>query len=264
MKKLALAAAAIFALFAGSASAADMAVKAPPLAAPVFSWTGFYVGLNAGGGWNERTGDHFCVTPGGVLAGVGCSVSVNGTVEASGALAGGQIGYNWQTGSIVWGGEADIQWSGIKGSSAFNLACCLPVTAPPGFAATSSQDLQWFGTVRGRLGVAVAERGLIYGTAGLIYGEEAISFSAVAPGITYARAASSIRTGWTAGGGFEYAFTNNLSGKVEGLYYDMGRQTISFTSPATNFTLNNSFKYTGVMARAGLNWKFGGPAVARY
>jgi hypothetical protein len=123
MKKLALAAAAIFALFAGSASAADMAVKAPPLAAPVFSWTGFYVGLNAGGGWNERTGDHFCVTPGGVLAGVGCSVSVNGTVEASGALAGGQIGYNWQTGSIVWGGEADIQWSGIKGSSAFNLAC---------------------------------------------------------------------------------------------------------------------------------------------
>ena len=82
MKKLALTAVAIFALFAGSASAADMAVKAQPVAVPVFSWTGFYVGVNAGGGWNERTGDHFCVTPAGVLAGTGCSASVNGTVAA--------------------------------------------------------------------------------------------------------------------------------------------------------------------------------------
>ena len=72
---------------------------------------------------------------------------------------------------------------------------------------------------------------LIYGTAGLIYGEEAISFAAVAPGITYAAAASSIRTGWTAGAGFEYAFTNNLQPRSKDLYYDMGRQTISFDQP---------------------------------
>jgi outer membrane immunogenic protein len=267
MKKIALAAAAISMMFAGAASAADMApryAKAPPPVVPIFSWTGFYIGVNAGGGWNERTGDHYCITPGGVVAGAGCSVSLPGTVEASGALAGAQVGYNWQAGNIVFGGEADIQWSGIRESSAFNLACCLPVVAPPGFAATTSQDLRWFGTARGRLGFVVGERGLLYGTAGLIYGEQAVSFSALSPGANYAAASSEIRTGWIAGAGFEYAFTNNLSGKVEAMYYDMGSERIAFLNPGTGFTLNANFDYTGVIARAGLNWKFGGPVVARY
>jgi outer membrane immunogenic protein len=267
MKQFALAVAATFAiLFAGTASAADLPArtytKAPP-PAPVFGWTGFYFGVNAGGGWGDRTGDHFCVNPGGVVAGIGCSVTQPGTVQTSGALAGVQAGYNWQSGMIVWGGEADIQWSGIRGSSAFDLACCLPIPAPPPLAAASSQDLRWFGTARGRLGVVVGERGLLYGTAGLIYGEEAVSFTALGP-VNYAAASTSIRTGWIAGGGVEYAFTNNFTGKFEGLYYDMGRQTISFTSPGTLFTLNDAFKYTGVIARAGLNWKFGGPVVAKY
>jgi outer membrane immunogenic protein len=267
MKKHTLAAIAASVLFATAASAADLPArtytKAPAIAAPIFSWTGFYVGVNAGGGWNDTTGDHFCTNPAGVVGGIGCSSAVNGTLKPSGGLAGGQIGYNWQTGSLVLGAEADIQWSGIKASSSFPVPCCNGFAPDPNIRGASSQELRWFGTVRGRLGVAVAERGLLYGTAGLIYGEEAVAV-ALMGGINYAAAASSTRTGWTAGGGFEYAFTNNLTGKVEGLYYDMGKQTISFTSPFTGYTVSGGFQYTGVMARAGLNWKFGGPVVARY
>jgi outer membrane immunogenic protein len=265
VKKLALTILAAIGL-STAANAADMAVKARPLPppAPVFSWTGFYIGVNAGGGWNKDTGDNFCINPGGVVNGVGCNVAPAGTVTPSGGLAGAQAGYNAQSGAFVWGLEADIQWSGIRDSSSVAVACCNPAPLPNAGTFNSSHDFRWFGTVRGRLGVAVAERGLIYGTGGLIYGEEAVSFALVFPLITYAAAASSIRTGWTAGAGFEYAFTNNLTGKVEALYYDMGTQTIAVTSPVSGYTLGTTYDYKGVIARAGLNWKFGGPVVAKY
>jgi len=251
---------------AGAASAADMAVKARPLPppAPIFTWTGFYLGVNAGGGWNDDTGVNSCITPFGVVNGFGCSPTTGSNLRPSGGLAGAQAGYNMQSGRVVWGVEADIQWSGIRASNSVGLACCNPVPVAGAGTLNMSQDLRWFGTVRGRLGFAVAERGLLYGTAGLIYGEEAVAFSVVFPAVTYAAAASSTRTGWTAGAGFEYAFTNNLTGKIEGLYYDMGTQRIAFTSPLTGFTSVGDYQYKGVIARAGLNWKFGGPVVAKY
>jgi outer membrane immunogenic protein len=266
MKRLVLAAATVLLAYASAASAADMAVKSPrPAVAPVFGWAGFYLGVNAGYGWNDRSGDITCVGPTGIPAGPGCLGDVFGRLKPQGALAGGQVGYNWQSGTIVWGAEADLQWSGIRNSSSFFVPCCLTALAnPTAFASTATQDLRWFGTVRGRLGVAIAERGLLYGTAGLIYGEEAVSYALVGSVVSYATSASSTRTGWTAGGGFEYAFTNNLTGKIEGLYYDMGSQRISFTNAATQYTENGAFRYTGALVRGGLNWKFGGPVVAKY
>lgn len=254
-----------------AAAAADMAVKAqiykapPPIVAPVYSWTGFYLGVNAGYGWSNRSGDISCIGPTGIPAGLGCLGDVTETLRPQGALAGGQVGYNWQSGMIVWGAEADLQWSGIKNSSSFFVPCCLPAQAnPTAFSSNATQDLRWFGTVRGRLGVAVAERGLLYGTAGLIYGEEAVRYSLIGVATTYAASGSSTRTGWTAGGGFEYAFANNLRGKIEGLYYDMGSETISFVSPITAYRESGTFRYNGTLVRGGLNWKFGGPVVARY
>jgi outer membrane immunogenic protein len=254
--------AAAAAVIAGPAFAADMATRAPvytkaPAPIPVYSWTGFYVGLNGGGGWNNTTGDQSCLTPGPafILAGPGCSTTTTGTLKPSGGLFGGQAGYNWQTGMWVWGIETDIQWSGIKDAASFTVPCCLPGLGTPG-AGTTSQNLDWFGTVRGRLGITVWDRGLLYGTGGLIYGEEKVSETVTFPAVAYGAAASSTRTGWTAGAGFEYAFTNNVTGKVEGLWYDMGSQTIGFTSPVTNFTENGTFNYKGALVRAGLNWKF--------
>jgi outer membrane immunogenic protein len=247
-------------LFAGPAFAADLPVKAPRAVPfmPVYNWTGFYVGVNGGAGWNNTSGDQFCLSPAPafIVGGPGCSVANPGSLKPSGGLFGGQAGYNFQNGMFVWGIETDIQWSGIKDSATQTVACCLPVVNPTAGIGTTSQDLDWFGTVRGRLGITVWDRGLLYGTGGLIYGQEKVSESVTFPAVGYAASASSTRAGWTAGAGFEYAFTNNVTGKIEGLYYDMGSQTIGFTSPVTGFTESASFNYKGALVRAGLNWKF--------
>jgi outer membrane immunogenic protein len=253
---------AIAVLAGGVAFAADMPVKAPlykaPPVDPGYSWTGFYVGINGGGGWNDPTGNFFCVTPAPALlvAGPGCWSTSANTLRPSGGLFGGQAGYNWQAGRLVWGIETDIQWSGIKASTSFAVPCCIPTFTSAVGPGTTSQNLDWFGTVRGRLGVTIWDRGLLYGTGGLIYGHESVSDSQTFPLVAYGSSATSTRTGWTGGAGFEYAFTNNLTGKVEGLWYDMGSQAINFTSPLTTFSLGSNFNFKGSLVRGGLNWKF--------
>jgi len=235
-----------------AASAADLPAKAPIYkAAPVavYNWTGLYIGLNGGYGWNQSTGDSLCTNPAGVVLGPGCDQPNTGIVKPKGGLFGGQIGYNFQSGLIVYGIETDFQWSGIKASES------VPDSVATGVYSASA-ELKWFGTLRGRLGAAIFDRGLLYATGGLIYGHESLSAVLTFPAVTYPQDGDSTRAGWTVGGGFEYAFTQNLTGRVEGLYYDMGDQTISFTSPVTGFSEATTFKFNGGIVRAGLNWKF--------
>ena len=127
---------------AGTASAADMArqmpVKAPAYVAPYYNWTGFYAGINGGGGWGST-----------------------GNIDSSGGIFGGQLGYNWQSGQAVFGIETDLQWSGIDGSGTVG-------------ATTVSGGSDWFGTVRGRIGYAW-DRTLLYATGGLAYGNVNVS-----------------------------------------------------------------------------------------
>jgi outer membrane immunogenic protein len=261
MKRILFGIAAVAALLGTPVLAADMPLKMPVAAPPAFTWTGFYAGLNAGVGWNDPTGDIFCVTPppASVPSGAGCSAPINGTLKPFGGLFGGQAGFNMQTGMFVWGIETDLQWSGINDSVHKAVACCLPAAAPGQGDATTSQSLDWFGTVRGRLGVAVWDRGLLYGTGGLIYGHESVSeganFNVV--GLVFGPTTlSSTRTGWTAGVGFEYALLNNITAKLEGLFYDMGSQTLVALNPTNAFTENGTFNYKGGLVRAGLNVKF--------
>lgn len=235
----------------GSANAADMPLKAP-VYAPVFSWTGLYLGANAGYGWaSDTTGDNFCTNPAGIIAGPGCNFSQPAALKPAGGFVGGQVGYNYQTGLFVWGVEADIQVAHINNS--------ITTGSPPfpGGTLERSASLDWFGTVRGRLGVALWDHTLIYGTGGIMYGEEVSNLSLVFPAVTYQAQSSSTHTGWVAGGGIEYAFTNTISAKVEGLVYDLGSETIAFKSPLTAFTETSDFKYTGGLVRLGLNVKFG-------
>ena len=259
MKK-ALLAAALAVFVATPVMAADLArpvYKAAPMPAVVApSWTGFYVGLNGGYGWTQSTGSLNCITPGGVLNGVGCNLPLTGTVKPAGGLFGGQAGYNWQTGNIVYGLEADIQWSGIKQTTSTVDPCCSPAFAGPAGAFSDSAKLDWFGTVRGRLGFTVTPSALLYATGGLIYGREVVSSALVFPAVAYTMSGSSVRAGGTVGGGLEYAFTSNFSGKIEGLYYDMGSMTTAFTSPVTTFTEQTSYRFRGAIVRGGLNWKF--------
>jgi outer membrane immunogenic protein len=267
MKNICIGIAALATLIAAPVFAADMPLKAPPApVAPAWSWTGFYVGVNGGYGWNNSTGNKFCINLVGVLNGVGCDSPNTGVVRPRGGFAGGQAGYNWQVNSLVLGVETDIQWSDIKRSSSVIDLCCSGAAVPAGTLSATSK-LDWFGTFRGRLGVLATPKALLYVTGGLIYGHETTSALLTftpPPTNFFPNSASTTRAGGTVGAGLEYAFTPNFSGKVEGLWYDMGSLTSSFTCPAgsttctVGYTIGSTFKFRGEMVRGGLNWKFNG------
>ena len=258
MKKFAVGSLAAIALvMTVPAQAADMPVKgvAARAPAPVFSWTGWYVGANAGYSWGNDSADPFCITPGGVLGGIGCTILPQNNLNPQGWLAGGQLGYNHQIGAWVLGIEADIQWARIEDST--SVAGTFGVVGGGTSAATllASQSIDWFGTVRGRLGWTFGQT-LIYGTGGLIYGGVSASQNVVfGPTIQYPSSASGTNTGWTAGAGIEHAFHPRWTGRLEALYYDLGSLTSSFTLPATGFTRGANYDFSGYLVRLGVNYR---------
>jgi outer membrane immunogenic protein len=209
--KLAVACAAATAVV-GAANAADIrrppppVAKAPAFVAPLFTWTGFYIGANVGYGWGDGSGTvtHVNVAP------VGARGPISG--DGDGILGGIQIGYNWQTGPFVIGFETDIQASGAEGTFTGRAGPAGPVT----YRGTTEHP--WFGTIRGRLGYA-ADRWLFYFTGGGYYAENKATGVATRPGFAPV-AFSSTETGWgwTVGGGVEWAFVANWSVKAEYLY----------------------------------------------
>jgi outer membrane immunogenic protein len=269
MKRSMLTGVALAALAVGPATAADLR-RAPapvytkaPVMAPVYSWSGLYLGVNGGFSWGRSSTD---VTITGVPAG---SVAQN----MNGWLGGGQIGYNWQTGSLVLGVETDIQATGQRGTFAFATPTVCPA---PGVAvlpcSTGSGSVQeklpWFGTVRGRLGFTPMPTWLLYVTGGLAYGEadtNATLTSAVAflggPVIASAATAattSTTKTGWVFGGGAEWVISSPWTAKVEYLHMDLGTVNTSFAGPAPFTLVNTSSRMTDDIVRAGVNYRFGG------
>ena len=267
----------------GSAVAADLApapaYKAPVTAiAPPATWNGFYVGGNVGYGWDSGSSTGISlVSTDPILAPFVAAATTAGVFpaalspSASGAIGGGQAGYNWQMSQWLLGLEADIQASGIRGSAA-------QTTFPVGFDSTStsvSKSIDWFGTVRGRLGFLPTSQLLLYATGGFAYGQTRTSFFTTdvpfgcipAATICANGASSSVRTGWTAGAGAEAMLGANWSVKVEYLYVDLGSRSLSVpasTVPVIVFTTSTPFREQ--IVRAGLNYHFnwGGPVVARY
>ena len=121
----------------------------------------------------------------------------------------------------------------------------------------ANEKLEWFGTVRGRLGIAF-DRVLIYGTGGLAYGHVKVDQNSVSVGggpFLFPSSASVTKTGWTAGGGIECAFAGKWSTKIEGLYYDLGWIS-SAGSAANGFMVGKNFDVRGGIVRAGLNYRF--------
>lgn len=249
----------------GGAVAADLGTapvyKAPPPVA-VWSWTGAYVGLNAGWGWNNDNGNLFCVTPGGVRNGAPCgaiAAGLQGNTSGNGFVGGGQIGYNWQVGQFVWGIEADFQGADIRGSAT-------PVFSP-GIFAVSNQKIDSIGTVRGRLGLAAFDHAMIYATGGLAYGQIRADTNSVIGATSFPASGTFEKVGWTVGGGVEYAISPSWSAKIEGLYYDLGNETLVTTGvPVPNgFLWGKDFSQKGEIVRFGVNYHFGGgPVVAKY
>jgi len=261
---------------AGTASAADLAArpytKAPPIVEPIFTWTGWYIGVNGGGAFgggstgaltNFSTVAPNNFTPAVVAGGTPGSLST----KHSGGFGGGQIGYNWQTGAWVWGLETDIQGASIGSSST--------VVFPGGggifpSVSTGRDRIDWFGTFRGRVGYSV-DRVLFYATGGLAYGEAKSSASNIFTPNTsgvFVGSKSDTRVGWAAGAGIEWAFLPGWSLKGEYLHVDLGRTDVTITDPV-NFPggfATYRFKHEFDSARIGINYHFnaGGPILARY
>jgi outer membrane immunogenic protein len=254
------------ALCAGSAFAADLpSRKAPPYIPPPPPpplWTGFYVGLNAGGTFSDNNSVDTAAAPyfigpaGGPFTvagntaralGAAASATTNLAVNTGGFIGGGQIGYNWQFSSaFVAGLEADIQGvaAGNGTTSAISGAIVGPASSPARQYLTTtsvSKRLDYLGTVRGRLGWLFTPTLLVYGTGGLAYGGVSANTSIFQTALTAGGAPianlpsfggsapfSDTRVGWTAGGGVEWLFLPNWSAKVEYLYYDLGSVTQTF------------------------------------
>lgn len=247
------------ALGAQSASAADLTrpVYKAPAAAPLYNWSGFYAGVNVGWGWNDSSADRTAFS-----SALGAAVAV-GQVPASigftrdGVLGGGQIGYNWQAGAFVLGLETDFQGSNIRGAgSVFYPGPGSPVLI------TANSRLDWFGTVRGRLGFTPLPEALLYVTGGLAYGHVNNNASWVADPLTSGNlngSSSDTRAGWTVGAGAEWAFAPRWSVKAEYLYVDLGNTTVRETDPQypVDF-LDYKFEHRDHIVRVGLNYKFGG------
>ncbi len=259
-----------------AAGAADMPLKAPP--PPLWTWTGFYAGGNIGYSWGRDSGP---LTLSDFVLGPLYSVSSNTALD--GIIGGGQIGYNWQSSNNwVYGLEADIQASGEHGNpylscpaapglGVYNSACARG-EAPFAAAAVNdslSEKLDWFGTVRGRLGPTITPTTLAYVTGGLAYGgvhvTDTVAGSNLVLGATIPAggvlSTNTIRVGWTIGAGLEGVISGNWTGKIEYLYMDLG--TVSGTidttivTPAGN-TLVGSYSshVTDNILRVGVNYNF--------
>jgi len=225
-------------------------IKAPAVVAPQYDWSGFYVGVFGGGG----LGNHNVNNANGPAG----FANFTANYESKGGLAGGEAGYNWQSGSIVFGVEADGFWSGFKGDDAAQVA-----TGAFAVTAIDATKLRSGATVRARGGVAV-DRLLLFFTGGWAYGNFLHTDTDIANGLGIDQF-SVHRSGLAAGGGIAYAITDNLIGKVEYRYYDFGR----FVRPGLPvLTANGQLPYTVdstySVVTLGLDFKWGGPVVAKY
>lgn len=274
VRKIALGSVAALALAASSAAlAADLPARAAapaPIAvgAPFFSWTGFYVGVNAG-----MAGNEFRYPFGGCI---GCgeeSISYDGRarISSNGFLGGAQIGYNWQFGSgFLVGVEADYAFANVDGRVDLD-ATIGNGSDSLGLGLRAGGELTSLGTVRARLGWAAFDRTLLYVTGGWAWGRVKNNIGIAIDSdelFTFNRKAN--MSGWTLGAGLEYAMTPNLSLKTEYLYVDLGDKTIydrDYGFATANLKVDTRLH----VVRAGVNWRFWspapvatGPVLARY
>jgi outer membrane immunogenic protein len=240
MKKLVFAAS-VLATGTVCASAADLPVKAPPMAPAVFSWTGGYGGVSGGYGWGHSDQ----TDPG--LINLPVAQTDDGHYSVNGGLLGGTLGYNLQKGPWVFGLEGDLSWADIAGQS----AVCGPTTATPHPCGTKLDAL---GTFRGRVGYATGTNGnwLLYATGGLAIGD-VHGWDAFTPA-----SGSDWRAGWTVGAGVETALAPNWTAKLEYLHVDLGNAQTFNVVPG----VPESVSFRADIIRAGVNYRFGGPAPA--
>jgi outer membrane immunogenic protein len=269
VKNLVLVSAAVASLLATPVMAADLPVKAPAYnapPAPMFTWTGCYVGINGGGIRNGSTLTTYDNTPG-LNSYLQAALTADHDFTNTAGTAGGQAGCNLQSDKWVFGVEGDANWSGLNQT----LFTAFPnVPAGPGNIGfdsrneTLSQSVDWFATIRGRAGFVFQQPLLLYATAGVAFGKVNSSLNVqdtLVPANTWLGSGNSTRGGWTAGAGAEYALVGNWSAKLEYLYVDLGTFTVSASIPGSpTQTWADDVHTRFHVFRAGLNYKIGSPA----
>jgi outer membrane immunogenic protein len=255
MKKIAFATLAVSMLLTGAASAADLAARPytkapPPVIAPIYNWGGFYIGANAGGGWSDKRWDIFS-------DGLGAVVPAfrEGSHTASGATVGGQIGYRWQASNWVFGLEAQGNWANFSGSNG-SLAF-------PGLV-TNRSKVDALGLFTGQIGYAW-NNVLWYVKGGAAVTHDKYEGLITGTGVVWDRA-SETRWGGAVGTGLEFGFAPNWSLGVEYNHLFMGNRDINLTyaiGPAV-ISRGENIRQDVDMVTARINYRFGGPVVARY
>jgi len=287
-----------------AAIAADLSLPPRPYApyapayyhsAVVYEWTGFYIGLSAGGGFglggiDNRVTSAFCnitaagCDPGQASAAAVAAVPGGFDTHPSGFIGGGQIGYNYQMGWFVWGVEADFSGADINGSDSKTLTATvvdktpmLPVTIVDTITGTAHQKLDWLGTLRGRVGIVPFTALLVYATGGLAFGHVSADTNLSETGVlivngtpittlssTATASTSSTQWGWTVGGGAEWMFAPHWSLKAEFIYYNLGQISADMTLtqlsasgvPFTTIGITSRVNFNGDIARGGINYRF--------
>jgi outer membrane immunogenic protein len=272
MKKHAALVALTLAFSAGAAVAADLSY---PSVAPGYvptpaaiNWTGFYGGLNIGGGWSSSVVNPNTRSPYTDLGAPGSLFLLPGSSQTGGSsggvVGGAQLGYNYQFGrSFVIGLEADFQGTTISSNSSNGAATyvsplgtgnlLIPLATP----ANIGVSLDWFGTVRGRAGYLFTPTLLLYGTGGFAYGALSGNVSGN----------NNVSTGWTGGGGVEWMFVPHWTAKLEYLYVDLDSSGVN--GAFTGYQLGSHNHAEINVVRAGVNYlfNFGGapaPVLAKY
>jgi outer membrane immunogenic protein len=250
MKKLLLGAVGFIAL-AAPAAAADLPArtysKAPAYIAAVYDWSGFYIGANGGWGTSRKCWDRNTGLNGTFLATEGCH-------DASGAVAGGQFGYRWQSGAWVFGLEAQGDWSDLRGSNASLLT--------PGL--TDRSRINAFGLFTGQVGYAW-NNVLGYLKGGAAVTGDKYTGLVTATGVAI-DTAKELRWGGTIGAGLEYGFTPNWSAAIEYDHLFMGTKTKDFSLVGIvgAFSREDRIRQDADIVTARINYRFGGPVIAKY
>ncbi len=241
-----------------AAFAADLPSRRQAPAAyvpPVFTWTGFYAGLNAGYAFN---GDADLKDVRYVKNNVSYSFANGGfnsyrKSDEGSFTGGGQVGYNYQMGSVVFGIEADFNYINTKNEYAMDYVNANNRLVD---SVRAESKVEWFGTVRPRLGFTPVDRLMVFVTGGLAFGE--IKNSATYEFATYnfSRSKSDTRAGWTVGAGAEYAVTNNITVKGEYAYVDLGDSHFTVQRDGFDEYVTMKEKTNFHVVRAGVNYKF--------
>jgi outer membrane immunogenic protein len=255
MKKILLGMVGLMALgVAAPASAADLPArvytKAPTMVAAVYDWSGFYIGANGGGGWSRNCWNNTNSVAFGLIPAFG-----EGCADASGAVAGGQIGYRWQSANWVFGVEGQGDWANLKGSVASNLF--------PGV--TDRTKIDGIGLLTGQVGYAW-NNVLWYVKGGAAVVGDKFNGVAVA-GNTVIDQVTQTRWGGTIGTGVEVGFAPNWTVGVEYDHIFLSNSSVNFVSvaPLAGIATRTDSIYQAVdMATVRVNYRWGGPVVAKY